>query len=45
VEVRQAPEVAEETTCGFSNAVADAERWREESERRRKEQLEELAHL
>jgi hypothetical protein len=32
-EVHRAREVAEETTHGLSNTVADAERWQEESER------------
>jgi triphosphoribosyl-dephospho-CoA synthetase len=32
-EVRRAREVAEETTHGLSNIVADAERWQEEFER------------
>jgi hypothetical protein len=37
--------VAEETTCGFFDAAADAERWQVESKRGRQEQLEELTLL
>jgi hypothetical protein len=44
-EVRWAHEVAEETTCGQSNAAADAKRRWEESERGCQEQLEELTLL
>jgi hypothetical protein len=38
-------EMAEENSHGLSNAVADAERWKEESEREHQEQFEELTLL
>jgi hypothetical protein len=44
-EVCRAHEVSEETARGLSNTVANAERWQEESERGRREQLEELTLL
>jgi hypothetical protein len=37
--------MAEENSHGLSNAVADAERWKEESEREHQEQFEELTLL
>jgi hypothetical protein len=43
--VCRAHEVSEETARGLSNTVANAERWQEESERGRREQLEELTLL